>query len=80
MENLENTSTEESQAQEGIEIGDFWEGLLYVIIMIVVLGGALMVPGVTIKGWIIGLFGSVIFFNIVICVMGIWKNIVRVKR
>jgi len=78
--NNKNKSSKKTQEQKEHEISSFWKGLLYVLIMVVVLGGPLMVPGVTIKTWIIGLFGSVIFFNIVICFLGIWKNLMRVKR
>ena len=75
-----NKSSEKLQVQEEYEAGSVWEGLLYVLIMIVVLGGPLLVPGVTIKGWAIGLFGSVIFIYIVICLVGIWKGFMRGKR
>jgi len=80
MPGNKNKNNEKPQEQEEYEAGSIWEGLLYVAIMIVVLGGPLMIPGVTSKIWTIGLFGSVIFMYIVVCILGIWKNLKRVKR
>lgn len=63
------------RASHMYEPASIWEHLLYGVGGIVVMGGPLLIPGLTIKDWAVGFFGGVIGIYIIICLLGVWKNI-----
>ncbi len=55
--------------------GSIWEHLLYGVGIVVVAVGPLLLPGLTIKGWVTGFFGGVVVIYIILCLLGAWKSL-----
>jgi hypothetical protein len=62
------------------EPDSIWSNLKYGIITIILLVGPLFIPGVTILHWIMVFFGFTIIFSVIVCILGIWQNLVGYKQ
>ena len=60
--------------------GSIWEHLLFGLGGVIFIIPPLLFPEVSNKTWVLGLFGTVIVFYIIICLLGIWKNLKRYKH
>ncbi|GMR08895.1 MAG: hypothetical protein BMS9Abin26_1904 [Gammaproteobacteria bacterium] len=75
---LRDMKTEDSNINNTQYVGgSIGESLAYGAGLLAVVVGPVLIPGVTIKGWIVGLFGSVMVFFFIVCLLGAWKSIKR---
>jgi hypothetical protein len=67
---------QERKSQE-YDSGSLWEHLLYGAGGVAVMLLPLLFPGISNRTWILGFFGSVMVFYIIVCLLGIWKGLMK---
>ena len=60
--------------------GSIREHLLYGVGATLVIVGPALIPGLTVKAWIAGFFGTAMSIYVLICLVGAWKSIRRHGR
>jgi len=72
-------SDESIHKSQGSKEGSIWEKIVLGLLSILIVG-PLLIPGVNIRYWVVGLFGSVILFYFVICLFGVWVNLKKLAN
>lgn len=62
------------------EPGSIWENALYGVGTVIVMVGPLLIPGLSLKDWLLEFFGGVIVIFFVICLLGMWQSLRNAGR
>ena len=73
-------SSESRRVLQAYEPGSIWENLLYGVGTAIVMMGPLLIPGLTLKDWLLEFFGGVMVIFFVVCLLGAWQSLNRVGR
>lgn len=72
---MENKKSEKNLHE--YDPGSIWEHLLYGAAGAAVMTVPLFFPEVSTQSWVKWIFGTVIVFYIIVCLLGIWKAVSR---